>query len=452
MTPFYLNSRFSVQMQLWTIRKSKLNESNVRRTNNTTPRTSQYTAHSETVQLNYMHRVQHKKHTEHQMTTQDKIYRVHTRTTRSGTKETEIGSENQDKTPNAMTQSIYTFNITYTTVHDDNTFEHVQESVGGKHPTQVTNHLLTLNTDGNRLSQSQSRPENAKNKKYCTHTFKREISNTAHIQKENTHIKTSFSHNLMNTSTRHKIIPQRVIHSHTNMFITPKNISEYSSTTCHRHNNGNQDHNRGLLRSQEQRLGEEHVTHQTSDVTTITAQTHIQLTHNTVSYKDRNTATETYTNLTWSKQKITTHQENTPSLNATEPAIRKTKPSEIGKHETNDNNGMVRHRENNPKAISIGSITTTNQMGLSASINPQIGTRKFRQEFSLSISATDGKMRLAKIIKSQSANGKQIRPNHNYRPPQTPRQHVRLFQLKKRLIEKAQRLPLTVCFQNCLHL
>ena len=108
----------------------------------------------------------------------------------------------------------------------------------------------------------------------------------------------------MNTSTRHKIIPQRVIHSHTNMFITPKNISEYSSTTCHRHNNGNQDQNRGLLRSQEQRLGEEHVTHQTSDVTTITAQTHIQLTHNTVSYKDRNTATETYTNLTWSKQKL----------------------------------------------------------------------------------------------------------------------------------------------------
>jgi hypothetical protein len=29
LTPFYHNSRFSVQMQLWTIRKSKLNESNV---------------------------------------------------------------------------------------------------------------------------------------------------------------------------------------------------------------------------------------------------------------------------------------------------------------------------------------------------------------------------------------------------------------------------------------
>jgi hypothetical protein len=72
---------------------------------------------------------------------------------------------------------------------------------------------------------------------------------------------------------------------------------------------------------------------------------------------------------------------------------------------------MVTYRKPNLKETSIEHIIIANQMTISDSINPQTGKGKSRQEFSLSISATDGKMRLAKIIKSQLANGKQIRPN-----------------------------------------
>jgi hypothetical protein len=168
--------------------RAMLHDRDTKRNNTTPSRTSQYNAHFETVQLSNPHRVKHNKHTEHKLTTLDKnFHRVHTHTTRRGATETKIGPDNRDNTLNDITQSYHTSNLIQTTLHDNTTLAHVHNSVGGKHSIQVSTHLLTLNRGGNRLSQSQPRPENTENMKYCTHTLKRKItSQTGRIRHRGT--------------------------------------------------------------------------------------------------------------------------------------------------------------------------------------------------------------------------------------------------------------------------
>ena len=147
------------------------------------------------------------------------------------------------------------------------------------------------------------------------------------------------------------------------------------------------------------------------DETTLTAQTHIHVTYNTGYYIAFNTHTETHINFTRHQQTITSHHENKPQLLTNEPAIRKCESSEVETHDTFDNIGMGPHRKPNLKKTSNTNINTTNQLTFGNSNIPQTGTGKSRQELSFPISATDDKIRLDKINKSQLANDEQIRPN-----------------------------------------
>ena len=209
--------------------RAMLNDRENQRNNTTFSRTSKHNAYSEIDQSSApTHRETHDNRTDHNLTIADTICpHAHAFTARGGTTDVTTGPEHRNISLNDTTQYSYPHELNQTSVHDNTTVKHVHNNVGENHATRQThNNVITLNRDGNRLSQSQLRPARSKNLETCTHTIKVHITNRPSQTRGIPIHKNHTPHNLRNT------LPMR--HTVSNVQIRGKN-SHTHMTTIHRH-------------------------------------------------------------------------------------------------------------------------------------------------------------------------------------------------------------------------